>query len=414
MLIFPLAADSGLDFIKNANEMLGGNEALTNSIGTLAAGIGGIFLLFVLFYYGTSILDGGKFQVKMLMPILIYVCACNFSWITQPVTAFVGGIRDGLSSSINDSRRSLMASQEGGSETDTLMDVFNRQRKKENEESKARYEAEMKAGKHVDDIDANDDGTSSSSDSQDEMKEKMKLGQRITNAISNAFSRMFGQWSAHFTFSKETTSNFVKYSITGLLSSLLCWVNNIMEQVMKIFGASMAGIVLAFGPIVWAFAVFPGRGKTVMTWFIRMCQFALYGPITAFICLLNTHLSLSLMADMSAGGNSMFALTCGFAANIAAMTSVPSIAQMIIEGASGGVSLSSGLQMMAHALTTAGSTAIAPLKMGKALHDMKVAGDNKQANVSQGNTLENIAQTLNGMSNGGSYGQNSHKSNGGG
>jgi uncharacterized membrane protein len=54
------------------------NDTCGKAFAEIGIGIGSIMLLFVVIYYITSILDGGKFQLKMLFPVFIYFLVCNF------------------------------------------------------------------------------------------------------------------------------------------------------------------------------------------------------------------------------------------------------------------------------------------------------------------------------------------------
>lgn len=111
----------------------------------------------------------------------------------------------------------------------------------------------------------------------------------------------------------------------------------------------MAGLIVAFGPITFAFAIFPGQGGTIKSWVIRLCQFSLWAPICALVDCFSYKI-FDMLADAGAGSSVLMAIAVAIC-NLVALTSVPSIASMIIEGAQGAVSLSNGLQTMAGALT---------------------------------------------------------------
>lgn len=410
MLIFPLQAlaqPEGISTLKIVSEEVTNNEILSSTTSTLAGGIGAIFLLFVIFYYVTSILDGGKFQVKMLMPVLIYILACNFNWIVRPVTDFAATINGSLSGAAQNSSLKIIQAK-GGQPGDGIMDLY-RLRMKE-DMTATKNKADQDFAKHHNDETpkVSEDSQSDADDAAKTMKERTNFIERISDAISNSIDKKVGQWSDQLSFRTHQIGTVVKYSITGFLCSILCWVNNLMVQVLKIFGSVMAGIIMAFGPIVWAFAVFPGRGRTIQTWFIRVCQFSLWSPIAAFISYLNTAASLELLDSLSSGADGMFGLCVTFLANIIALTAVPSIAQMILEGASGNVALSGGLQQAAHAVTTASSIATLPIAKGASAVSFASnlsSLSNTKANQNQGETLSGISQKLDQVI----QGQNTHK-----
>ncbi|MBQ8482928.1 MAG: hypothetical protein IJ504_01325 [Bacteroidales bacterium] len=137
----------------------------------------------------------------------------------------------------------------------------------------------------------------------------------------------------------------------------MSWICSGVSFCLKIFGIMMTSVVVVFGPISFAFAILPGRGANVVSWFIRICQFALFGPLCAFIDAFTV--SAYLLLDSSAG-NAMgflmvFAITL---ANLVGLVSVPTIASMIIEGASGAVSLSQGLQTISSAAMATGGMVV--------------------------------------------------------
>ena len=95
MLFFPLVASSeeSLTLLDSLRDI---SKETANGFTQIGIGIASIFFLIVVFYYVASILDGGKFQIKMLMPLLIYLIVCNFNIVSQPVVSFTSTLTKSL------------------------------------------------------------------------------------------------------------------------------------------------------------------------------------------------------------------------------------------------------------------------------------------------------------------------------
>jgi len=149
-----------------------------------------------------------------------------------------------------------------------------------------------------------------------------------------------------------------QHGFFALVAVILQWVATLMANIMKIFGNVLVAIIISFGPITWAFAIIPGNGKFITSWFLRICQFALYSPVVCLIQVFMAKTSVGIAEAMGAAGAAA-AGTTSFAVSGSVMTasatllceiiilcSVPTICSMIIEGASGQVSFSQGAQMV--------------------------------------------------------------------
>jgi len=115
---------------------------------------------------------------------------------------------------------------------------------------------------------------------------------------------------------------------------------------------------VAFGPITFGFAVFPGQGRNILSWFLRLCQFALWAPICALIDVFSVMIFDEMASNSLSTGSLAMAIAVAVC-NLVALTSVPTIASMIIEGAQGAVSLSQGLQTISAGMTAGGTAAAA-------------------------------------------------------
>jgi hypothetical protein len=180
----------------------------------------------------------------------------------------------------------------------------------------------------------------------------------ITEIGKNLFNKIFVEW-IYEGFLTDPGSAVI-YGLGGIVTELVNWIDNLLEVVIQAMGAVMTGVVVAFGPITWGFAVWPGNTRTLGAWAIRLCQFALYSPIVCLIChffnMLIMDLCFGLRSVFTTAGSisgvleaseSIFMLLAMLLGLLACLMSVPSIASMIIEGAQGAVTLSQGLQTAA-------------------------------------------------------------------
>lgn len=181
------------------------------------------------------------------------------------------------------------------------------------------------------------------------------LGNNIINGLNKFKDTIVGQFLSSFI---HNPGNAIVYGFMGLVVTVLDWVAQLLNIALTALGAVMTAIVVAFGPITWAFAIFPGNGKTIGAWAIRICQFVLYSPIVALIqAFFTTCLYMftqgSMSSSLAEGSATVLAAAGLILGLIAGLMSVPAIASMIIEGAQGAVTISQGL-MTASSLTQLG------------------------------------------------------------
>lgn len=320
-------------------------------LSAIGKGIASIFLLFVIFYYISAMLDGGKFQTKMLWPFLVYVMVCNFNFFSSPVISFATTLQRECASLCYEKTNTIKSSlSESHSGKTSMWQIFIEHARLENQKTGAE-EADDMAIEIVEEVTETSGGGSSSDgggegSSSTETKKTTKLsglGAGLTKALSdfwqNTVIGMFSSFSVGFQKGVSTVSIYMKYGLLGILASIIQLVCSAASLMMIFFGGVMMAVVIAFGPVTLAFAVFPGNGKVIGTWCIRLCQFALYSPIVFLIDTFNMALFQAMLkADMH-----ILLLIAILICNIALLFSVPGIASMIIEGASGAVSLSQGL-----------------------------------------------------------------------
>ena len=166
-------------------------------------------------------------------------------------------------------------------------------------------------------------------------------------------------------------------SFESIISSIVSWLCNVFSYVLRAFGGVMSGIIVAFGPITFAFAIFPGEGGRIKNWIIRIIQFAMWPPIVSLVDCFSTKIFYMMAESFRAlghGGGSSFLMTIAVCVcNFIALTSVPTIAALVVEGAmEGAVSLSQGLQ-------TIGSGMLSGLSGGATVGSMVVGRDRTQA-----------------------------------
>lgn len=418
-------------------------SGMLNGAAALGKGVGAIMLLFVVFYYASAILDGGKFQLKMLWPLVIFICAANFSIISKPVLSFTGAISGGITSSASSggtsisemaaktsskarSESSAVRLKEGLGEAignykpidlstyslltglPTSDGVFVTSAEEE-VDSKGKYRTKINYS----------DGTEAYMTSNNSLKvtkgEKAGLDAASEDPgwLSGVFSG-FGQALERF-WQKYVVADWnhlwadIISAISGeqlnadeidgnlfilIVTAILKFFVNVFALVMTAFGSIMTTIFIAFGPLIWGFAVFPGMGKNIGSWLIRLCQFALYGPVTIFI----KNLSLSLLAIWGADtytmetGMSFIGNCAAFGCAIFMLANVPSICSMIIEGAQGSASLSGGY----HAMQGALSTALTGGVVGQAVERFRNLGE-KGRDKDQLNVLNDINKSINNL-----------------
>lgn len=419
-----LAGASVLDMV--ANNGLGLGAGTFKSIGV---GLASIFILIAIFYSLTAILEGGKFQFKMLIPLFIYLCVANFSMVATPVMSVFKAIQGGC----NEKASSAVDSVTGGKNTLSRMkdayiserygsvasldEYINKIKKEENDEAKADYNSDEELSKNkmaqlFDGIKLGAKLTIGGIDRQVAkgitkymMKEYQKIGMSDGNAAQDSL-----YWGIFIS----------EKGFFALLAVILQWIATLMSNVMKIFGNVLVAIIISFGPITWAFAIIPGNGKFITSWFLRICQFALYSPVVCLIQVFMAKTSVGIAAAMGAAGAAV-AGTTSLAVNGSVMTasatllceiiilcSVPTICSMIIEGASGQVSFSQGAQMV-------GAAAAAPVTLYSRFMSLKGSKSNVAEQTRDDQHLEVLREISNKLGGGGSneeaaHGNNSMKS----
>ena len=328
-------------------------EPAMSGMQEIGKGIGSIFLLFVIFVYITNILDGGKFQVKMLLPLLIYVCVCNFKLIASPVINFATTIQRSCVDACGNIQDKFMNDMTGGKyESGQAVSLWHAFLEKSNSTPQSEIEKQI-ASANSDAGELN--GDDADIDDNDESPKRFSfkgLGNNIINALNKFKDTIVGQFLSSFI---HNPGNAIVYGFMGLVVTVLDWVAQLLNIALTALGAVMTAIVVAFGPITWAFAIFPGNGKTIGAWAIRICQFVLYSPIVALIqAFFTTCLYMftqgSMSSSLAEGSATVLAAAGLILGLIAGLMSVPAIASMIIEGAQGAVTISQGL-MTASSLT---------------------------------------------------------------
>lgn len=405
MFRYLLASGTTVDLL---GPLLGKMNSALSGLTAVGAGLASVFILIVIFVYTSKILEGGKFEAKMLLPLFIYLAVSNFGVVKGVVLPFTQGISKGCLAAVGDSRKKALQDMAGGdSDVSTLSQAMMAKLKKEHASN-----MDAASDKLNGDDKTEDDNTDSGENQDFEDNDQKKLFGGITSVIQKIASLPQSLWDKFMDKLKEMFLFMykaadlhhmaLKYSLWFVLIGAMQILLDIMSFAMQALGAVMICIIMAFGPITWAFAVIPGNAGVIKSWFIRLCQFSLYGPIIAVI---NTF--MVIMCDTLSGSGSSESFTsvgsdllnvamvlCGLFANFIALTSVPSIASMIIEGATGNVnSLSSGAQIL-------GSTVGAPISMATKF----ITIGEKGRDVQQGATLSSIDNTLKQMAGNGGFG----------
>lgn len=327
-LIYPLAGrlgDTGVSITREILDAAGGYLDIFASIGI---GIASVFLLLVVFVYAANILDGGKFQVKMLLPLLIYLCVCNYKLVASPIVNFGLTIqRECVNACVNG--RAKVFGAEGST---SVMGFF-----------WSNLTLPKEVAPVVDPDNGDEDGANSNPNVEAPRKED-ENGRGLLGVLKKGWT--FVKTNIIGAFTNNSPLVVLSYGMGGVVGEVLDWIAQLLEVALTCLGGLMTGIVVVFGPITWAFAVFPGNQRTLSAWAIRICQFMLYSPLTAIISTF-TLLTVKNLADWLASGDSSFGAVMGIAgfllAEVSAFLSVPAIASMIIEGAQGAITISQGL-----------------------------------------------------------------------
>jgi hypothetical protein len=257
--------------------------------------------------------------------------------------------------------------KEGGPDCTSILDLFWNKKMSENNGTS---EVEQKASQRLEGNDKKinrDENVSNGEKPQDNQgsynKEENVSGGLISSAINSSvytakdnFAKSLDPSSSNQ--DKSTSQKvFSSYQLTfaGLFAMLISWLVNIFALVLQAFGICLTALIVAFGPITFAFAIFPGKAGNMLSWFIRLCQYSLYAPIVSLLSVFFVELFV-LMCNSGSGVMGFLLVISILIANFVLLLSTPTLASMIIEGASGAVSLSQGLQMLGSGLASAGST----------------------------------------------------------
>lgn len=396
--------------------LLGQMNSSLSGFTAVGAGLASVFILIVIFVYTSKILEGGKFEAKMLLPLFIFLAVSNFGVVKGVVLPFTQGISKGCLAAVGDARQRALQNMSGGDgDVSTLSQAMLAK-------MRAKHESNMDtAAEKLNGEDKAEEENAGNGESEEfENNDQKKLFGGITSVIQKIASLPQSIWDKFVEKVKELFlfmynaadlhATALKFGLWFILIGAMQILLDIMSFAMQALGAVMICIIMAFGPITWAFAVIPGNAGVIKSWFIRLCQFSLYGPIVAvintFMVILCDTLSGSSVSFDSVGSDLMNVamILCGLFANFIALTSVPSIASMIIEGATGNVnSLSSGAQIL-------GSTLGAPISMATKF----ITIGEKGRDVQQGATLSSIDNTLKQMAGNGGFGGSGSSGGGGG
>lgn len=402
---------------------------MMTGFGNIGVGIGSIMLLFVVIYYVSSILDGGKFQLKMLWPLVLFILVCNFTVVSKPTLSFIGELSGGVSKGISNGGGSMheLAAKTGDSSLypqrtkvpDNLgkvIDNFKPIDLQNNYINPALYDSQGRTIASATES-TTDTGAKALSITytngktafiktnashlyyangqkaeEYEAQQESLIGRAlssfwdkcVTRPWKNMWSDILSALSSETVAPEDIDNNLFLLIVFAILKFLV----NMFKLVMVAYGSVMVCIFIAFGPIIWAFAIFPGMGKNIGSWFIRLVQFSLYGPVTNFIANFAFILLGQFCGDAyTAPTSNLLAVCASFGCAILMITQVPSICSMIIEGASGNASLSGGW----HAMTGAIAAAMGGGTVASAARNVRVVGSEDIRDAQQIELLQQIA-----------------------
>lgn len=354
-MILPLA----FDYAKWANDtgtsavetVIESARGLQDGFAVIGQGVASVFVLFVVIQCATSILEGGKFQIKMLGPLVIYVLACNFSIVSLPAEKFFMALQKESMNAVVDATAKIY---DGKSKIEVFYEAYN-------ERNLAQI---VELNKRIIEMD-NSEAESVNGESTDENSDKgSSFGININNLnpiqnIKNSISKWWNEVKYNFTKSFLRVKTISKNSFLVMILSLgvpfiLAVIMDLLVAILTLcmtaLGGIMVGVLIVFGPIAWGFAVMPGQTRTISSWFIRLCQFALYAPLCALV---NYFSSIIFLNWIGSDAGSIVGLLAVLLCNLVLLTSIPAIAGQIIEGAQGaGISLSNGIQTLLSPMRT--------------------------------------------------------------
>lgn len=360
-LILPLAFN-----IEDSNKLFGvtrtvleKGSGMMGTFGNMGIGIASIFILIYVFRFGRQLIEGGKFSTQMLWPFVVYLLVCNFSWVSRPVSSFVSSVQG----------KCVTACYGTNGTMKTIWQDFMEQRDEYLANQQSQHDEAMKALAQVD-----GDDTIDVEEEDPEAEEAGRktgilkgLGAKIRVEIVKAYEWIRDKALQGFSITNNVAiRSWINYGAAAVLCIILQWLATAVSIAMQSFGGIVVGILMAFGPLTWAFALLPDNMGVIKSWFIRLCQFSLYSPICALINSFTFQICRGL-AQMDGSTSSCLLLFCVLCCNIFALFQVGSIASMIIEGASGGVSIGAGVSAISQ-LFTAGAAIGEP---GRDISQMK-------------------------------------------
>ena len=417
--MFILATDVIGKALNLTSSVVNSGRGIAGGLTQVGIGIGSIMLLFCTIYYVSTILDGGHFQLKMLWPLVIYIFAANFTTlVASPTISFTTSLTKVLVKECKNAEIKQYSSTSSAGNAKSMTQAYwnhfmaNKNIKasfvtnamqKANSEDLSPYAGIGSVAASSDtpgvtdysvsimDTNASQLHQEVSNESQQEAKEVEQdvndanktgtgfIGKWIKELLDK-FKEWFNTMIVGFCNSITSVSiagaleSRVENALVVLLACLMQFVCDIMSILMVAFGAVMTAVIVAFGPITFGFAVFPGMGRNIGSWFIRLIQFSLYAPICALVNAFSASIFNTILTNSATGGGmgdfaAHIGTLCGMlGANIVLLCSVPTIASLIVEGASGGVSFSQGWHSFTQGVSTviAGGTVANALKSRRA------------------------------------------------
>ena len=333
----------------------------------VGVGLGSIFVLFVIFKEVSSILDGGRFQIRMLLPVVIYLLVCNFGVVSSIATYLTDQISKQTVEAINKSYGAEMGAK-------GWIEYMWSSYQKGLDQGALLLEEKMKEldkeSKEFDEFDAMAEPEADDPENEKHLNFLQRIGGKVKDAVSVQIKKAWDwiryNWFKSLSMSAKNTGYnpaviMFQFGFPMVIAFLLEWVGRIIMYVVCCVAAVNIGIIVAFGPITWSFGVFPGNQRVIGAWFIRLVQFSLYAPIVALVdCftfkIMNTYITTLGVQAATAGmtGGSAFSpllVLVVLIANIVCLTAVPTLASMIVEGAAGQISFSQGLQSLMSPIT---------------------------------------------------------------
>lgn len=306
---------------------------LSEGIAHIGIGIGALMLLIVVIYYIISLLEGGKFQLKMLIPMLLFFVVCNFGWVAKPVLSFTTTMTETLVESLNELRLNAL-NPDGQGKINNPHDHYVANNLEDDPTNKTNTEEPVN---EEDDLGDEASGTVAESSSDGLIRKALNT---VVEFFSDKAVEEFATTDSSDVISKKTSERF---TFTGIMCQIMSWLASAVSYCLKIFGIMLTSLLIALGPITFAFAMIPGRGSNIMSWFIRICQFALYSPLCAFIDAFTASAYSLLDSAMPSSWLMVFGITLS---NLLGLLTIPTLASMVIEGAAGSASISQGVQSL--------------------------------------------------------------------